>query len=122
MQSQPCASFFYIDIFCVKQVWITYQSILHMKSGFYCIIASAKLQSQLVWMCVHVYLNNATGGSAARCIQSDLLLSGFWATALMRLHIDQSIFWSEFSIAYPLVTRAQGCSTCMTCLPEEGSA
>lgn len=67
-----------------------------MKSGFYCVIASAKLQSQLVWMCIHVYLNNATGGSAARCIQSDLLLSGFWATALMRLHIDQSVSWSVF--------------------------
>jgi hypothetical protein len=48
MQSQTCESFFYIDIFFVKQVWITYQSIPHMKSGFYCIIASAKLQSQLV--------------------------------------------------------------------------
>lgn len=57
-QSQPYQSFFYIDIFFVKQVWITYQSInqsiLHMKSGFYCIIACAKLQSQLVWMCVCV--------------------------------------------------------------------
>jgi len=67
-----------------------------MKSGFYCVIASAKLQSQRVWMCIHVYLNNATGGSAAWCIQSDLLLSGFWATALMRLHIDQSVSWSVF--------------------------
>jgi hypothetical protein len=44
----PNEAFFYIDIFFVKQVWITYQSIiLHMKKGFYCIIASAKLQSRL---------------------------------------------------------------------------
>jgi hypothetical protein len=94
-----------------------------MKKGFYCIIASAKLQSRLAWKCVCMCtcLKGTSGGSATWCVQSDLLPSGFWTTALVRSHVDQLISWSEHSIACSPAAWAQGCSTCMTCPPEEGS-
>lgn len=106
----PYEAFFYIDIFLVKQVWITYLSInqsiiIHMKKGLSIQLQKPSCRAILCeYACVHTYLNSVIGGSAARHSQSDLPLpSGFWTTSFVRLHVDQSI-----SLEHSIILQLQG--------------